>query len=265
MKRCPTCQRTYDDDTLSFCLEDGTPLAREASARPDSEATLVTPSPRPPGEFAVGPTVVAVPPQVPPLYPVPGGPPTQRKVWPWVLAIGGVLFLGLVVIVAAVMIVSQLNGSSSPNANLPAPSPTPIASPSVEDYPSPIASPQVYEGDDVPTDEDEVLADLKDLENEWEQANVAGDKEALDRILAEEYTGDSNRSKQEYLNSIKPNPGRKWRYSDFELELDGARAVLTGRLDRITDEGTTSYTFVDTYVWRDHRWQATGSRSTRLQ
>jgi hypothetical protein len=27
MKRCPTCQRTYTDDTLNFCLEDGAPLA----------------------------------------------------------------------------------------------------------------------------------------------------------------------------------------------------------------------------------------------
>ncbi|MDI1242275.1 MAG: hypothetical protein PSX80_10180, partial [bacterium] len=27
MKRCPDCRRDYYDDTLSFCLEDGTPLA----------------------------------------------------------------------------------------------------------------------------------------------------------------------------------------------------------------------------------------------
>jgi hypothetical protein len=26
MKRCPTCQSTYTDDTLRFCLQDGTPL-----------------------------------------------------------------------------------------------------------------------------------------------------------------------------------------------------------------------------------------------
>src|SRR2546423_15214632 len=27
MKRCPKCQRSYNDDTLRFCLEDGTSLA----------------------------------------------------------------------------------------------------------------------------------------------------------------------------------------------------------------------------------------------
>lgn len=37
MKRCPTCKRTYSDDTFSFCLADGTLL----SAPFDSEKTLV--------------------------------------------------------------------------------------------------------------------------------------------------------------------------------------------------------------------------------
>ena len=26
MKRCPTCNRTFTDDALSFCLDDGAPL-----------------------------------------------------------------------------------------------------------------------------------------------------------------------------------------------------------------------------------------------
>lgn len=43
MKRCPTCNRSYDDDTLSFCLEDGTRLATAY----DPEATVVS-RPRPP-------------------------------------------------------------------------------------------------------------------------------------------------------------------------------------------------------------------------
>lgn len=37
MKRCPTCNRSYDDNTLSFCLEDGTRLAPDY----DPEATVV--------------------------------------------------------------------------------------------------------------------------------------------------------------------------------------------------------------------------------
>jgi hypothetical protein len=40
MKRCPTCKRTYADDTLRFCLEDGTLL--DADAAPlNSDQTLL--------------------------------------------------------------------------------------------------------------------------------------------------------------------------------------------------------------------------------
>jgi ketosteroid isomerase-like protein len=39
MKRCPTCRRTYADDTLKFCLEDGTPLSADAPL--NSDATLL--------------------------------------------------------------------------------------------------------------------------------------------------------------------------------------------------------------------------------
>jgi ketosteroid isomerase-like protein len=44
MKRCLTCQRTYTDDTLRFCLQDGAVLVTETqgSAVPDPEATLVS-------------------------------------------------------------------------------------------------------------------------------------------------------------------------------------------------------------------------------
>lgn len=43
MKRCPTCQRTYTDDSLRFCLQDGTALLSESSASFDASATLVLP------------------------------------------------------------------------------------------------------------------------------------------------------------------------------------------------------------------------------
>ncbi len=32
MKQCPNCQTKYTDDTLKFCLQDGTPLVEEANA-----------------------------------------------------------------------------------------------------------------------------------------------------------------------------------------------------------------------------------------
>jgi ketosteroid isomerase-like protein len=42
MKRCPTCNRTYTDETLRFCLEDGAALVRDVEGFvPDPEATVV--------------------------------------------------------------------------------------------------------------------------------------------------------------------------------------------------------------------------------
>ena len=44
MKRCPVCQRVYDD-TMVFCLEDGSALDAD-SAGGDMAATLIMPDPR---------------------------------------------------------------------------------------------------------------------------------------------------------------------------------------------------------------------------
>lgn len=49
MKRCPACQRMYADDSLSYCLEDGSQLFSDSSstsAAPDMAATLIIPDPR---------------------------------------------------------------------------------------------------------------------------------------------------------------------------------------------------------------------------
>ncbi|MDQ3818540.1 MAG: nuclear transport factor 2 family protein [Acidobacteriota bacterium] len=48
MKLCPTCRRTYADETLRFCLEDGTPLVTEASLNSDATLVLDSKSAEPP-------------------------------------------------------------------------------------------------------------------------------------------------------------------------------------------------------------------------
>ncbi len=40
MKRCPQCHRAENEDTLTFCRVDGTPLVRESSAASESAGTL---------------------------------------------------------------------------------------------------------------------------------------------------------------------------------------------------------------------------------
>lgn len=55
MKRCPKCHRAYEDDTLRFCLEDGSPLfdARDS----DAPATEILPARGTPTLRSTGPTV----------------------------------------------------------------------------------------------------------------------------------------------------------------------------------------------------------------
>src|SRR5689334_20306899 len=133
MKRCPTCKRTFEDDSLAYCLDDGSPLVPETG--PDSEATLVSPSP-----LAPPPTLVA--PYPPPVSPVGSAP--KRRVWPWVAGGLLVLFFFVVVIVAAIAIPQIVKKSQNTNrvvVNVPTPEPSETSSPKSEESPSPSEAP----------------------------------------------------------------------------------------------------------------------------
>lgn len=56
MKRCPTCQRRYADDTLNFCLEDGSPLESVSLASMD-ETVALDPNEPPPTEILLDPAL----------------------------------------------------------------------------------------------------------------------------------------------------------------------------------------------------------------
>src|ERR1700730_9382265 len=53
MNSCPLCHRTYEDESMKFCLDDGTALL-QTSVVTDPNATLVLPTPR---RGEPGPTV----------------------------------------------------------------------------------------------------------------------------------------------------------------------------------------------------------------
>lgn len=104
MKRCPTCNRTYEDDTLTFCLEDGARL----SAPNDPPATLRGPAARdtnPPRTEVLPPELI--PAFIPSAHP-PGARHSQlaekrgRKHW---IVLGGMLTL---VVVGLVMVLGYL-------------------------------------------------------------------------------------------------------------------------------------------------------------
>ena len=138
MKRCPSCNRTYTDSSLNFCLEDGTPLAADAPPV-DPNATIRYPAARdtsepPPTEIyrpqqqAVTPRPTTPPPPSPPPPPPPqwtppptGAPPRKKSnaLW-WIL--GGlaallVIGVGLVVMIIALASLGSNGNTNNLNAN----------------------------------------------------------------------------------------------------------------------------------------------------
>ena len=134
MKRCPTCNRTYADLSLNFCLEDGTPLTADA---PDPNATIRYPSARdtgepPPTEIyrpqpqAVTPRPSTTPPPPPPLpppqwTPPPAGTPPRKKsnaLW-WILGgLAALLIIGAGFVVMLIALASLgSNNTNNLNAN----------------------------------------------------------------------------------------------------------------------------------------------------
>ena len=99
MKRCPQCNRTYTDDALSFCLDDGSPLTIASGPPPSDASTTVQYPPArdttPQPTIAYNPGQAAPPPLMPPPAWSPMPPPQtqKRSVWPWLLGIGAVLVL----------------------------------------------------------------------------------------------------------------------------------------------------------------------------
>lgn len=262
MKRCPTCKREFDD-SITYCLDDGTPLITEAV--PDSDATQVTASPRGRdipttqygqlgGKATVSGSVADLP--VMPAY---GVTPQKRSVWPWVIAGLAILFL-IGIVIAAVVAIPKIVNRPKPDRVVTTESPSPLAP--ERRTPSDSSSTNA-----VPTDEKVVLSQLTELEKQWTVANLEADKDKLDQILAEDYRGGNPaQTKQQYLDEIKPDSTVKsWEFQGLRLNLDGDRATLDGYLRQETARGVEVYSFTDEFVWRDGRWQATASRTTRVK
>jgi ketosteroid isomerase-like protein len=271
MKLCPTCKKTFVDHNLSFCIDDGTPLVTVDS--PSDETTLVRPSPS-----ASGPS--EPPPYQPPrAYAPPGAPPQRkRRVWPWVVAVLAIGLLALVAlgIAGAVFIPRMLRATENKNANYNANvrtrndsnsnlnasnSNTLNQNENLNDNSSTSTAP-------APTDKDQVLSDLTDLEHEWTVANINADKKALNRILADDYVGiteGKSQGKAEYLKSIERDTSiQHWDFENLKVNLIGDRATLNGIIrlqvkDAQGQDHDVAYSFTDKFVWRDGRWQATGS------
>jgi hypothetical protein len=135
MKTCPSCRKTYEDDSLVFCLDDGARLERAGF---DSDATWHLPLP--------GPTVASPRPTSPPVQSTITSQPEQfqkasprsnavdarggsgRNALPWVFAM--VLVLGASGVLIAWFMTRGGGGDLSGKYPIPTPVPSLPATPS---------------------------------------------------------------------------------------------------------------------------------------
>jgi len=189
----------------------------------------------------------------------------RRRAWPWLVGIAGAFILGIVVIgIAATMLApritqrikqaeSNLNRRAENSNTAPAPETNSNTNATTENVDAP-----------VPTDHEQVLTQLKDIENEWTVANLNADKKKLDRILADDFVGEGPdgqpQTKSEYIRTIQRDSGiDKWEFGNLKLALTGDRATLTGTITFFADDKKAAFDFTDKFVWREGRWQSTGS------
>jgi hypothetical protein len=97
MKVCPRCQKTYTDDNLNFCLDDGVVLQQTGANEAPPTVFMNQPAPTNPQPMVQAPPTMQSQQPAWNTSPQPqfGGPPKKSsKTWLWV-----VLILGLVVLV----------------------------------------------------------------------------------------------------------------------------------------------------------------------
>lgn len=261
MKRCSTCNRTYTDPNLSFCIDDGTPLT---TVETDDDTTVVRTRSeeddewnavayRPPGSYVPPGTEIK----------------PRRRVWPWVVGIAGAFLLGILAIgiVASIILPRMMRERARENPRIAVRQPD--NSNTAEPPSNTNSNSTEHLNAPPPTDRAQVLAQLQDLENEWTVANLNADKKKLERILADDYAGQGSeegdlQTKAEYIRTIeRDNQVEKWEFSELNLMLAGDRATLSGIITYFLRDQTVSFDFKDRFVWRDGRWQATGAELKR--
>ncbi|HET6977678.1 MAG TPA: DUF4440 domain-containing protein [Pyrinomonadaceae bacterium] len=263
MKRCSTCNRTYTDPNLSFCIDDGTPLTPVNTE--DDDTTVVRPRDTEENDWN---SVAYQPPR--PYVPPGSAEVKRRRAWPWVVGIGGAFVLGILALAVAgvLLIPKMMREQAARNANRQVENANSNANVNVHPETNSNSNTNQPVETSPPTDHDQVLSQLTNLEQEWTVANLNADKKQLERILADDFAGqgdqDQLESKTDYIRNIERNQDvQKWEFTDLKLTLVGDRATLNGIITYFLDDRTVSFDFTDKFVWRDGRWQATGAEIKR--
>ncbi len=157
MKICPQCRKSYEDNNLNFCLDDGTALIVSDQAAP----TVMLPSQ---GETVTQQAAAPTQWQQPPIMQQ-AQPPRKSKTWVWVLLIVGVLLLVCGGGIGGIFLVGY-NRYNEVVANIKEAFPSPSAMPSGS------STPAKTNKNDAKTDDYLTLANYKRLKTGMTRAEV---------------------------------------------------------------------------------------------
>lgn len=228
MKRCPTCQSTYTDNSLSYCLTDGAALVDTAAFNPqatlpnefsgtlrdenratlsdDNQATLRYSQPRVSNESPFAAPEANTPhgnwnPQ--PWTPTPHGVASphgvaaavpRRNSTPWIIGAIVVLLLGASIAVWLVIASRKSSDEASQPVNHTVGNNNQAAvdnsnKSSQGEGKNVNANQSPVDIDSPPVDTELVLSQLTAIEHEWNEANIKGNRAIVRRIVADEFRG----------------------------------------------------------------------------
>lgn len=149
MKTCPSCRKTYEDNSMVFCLDDGARLLEVAMPTTDPNATLHLPQPRvtEPGPTVAGPqSTMRVQPEMMRLNQpalaasnAGGNETSRRSSLPWLLGIAVVI--GVSGVLIALILTFGRSQQNQQTASTPTPTASPTQSVEITSSPDEVPSP----------------------------------------------------------------------------------------------------------------------------
>jgi hypothetical protein len=263
MKHCPTCKTNYADDTLQYCLEDGTPLVglhdsqAPTVAFTDAEAETVVrgsePSQTP---AAVPPTevwqdrqsqVTRVSPQQQPQFQFETPPQSPPKRSNTALAVGATALVMLLLFGGIIGAWLLFRDSGKPKSNIDisinSPSPSPSSSPTGTSTPSPTATITPTVNPTPGTDAGEAKSEVSAKMNAWKSSMESGNLDSVMNNYATtlEYyyrSGTTSRT------AVRNNKKRAFElYSSFSVSMTNMNISLNDASDKATVTFVKSWNF----------------------
>ena len=116
---------------------------------------------------------------------------------------------------------------------------------------------------------------VKQLEKDWLEAEKAGDRDKLNRILADDWVGigpeGKTETKQEFLASLKSGQMKmdSLDMGSMQVKMVGGAAVVQGSdTEKSTSNGKDSsgkYVWMDVFAKRDGKWMAVRSQTALVK